>query len=196
MANFDTRYTLIGRALNLNDQDAWNELHSTYEKFIYFLLRKLSVPENDLDDLAQQALCYLVKNLEKYDQSKGKFRNWLSQIVRTSVLMYHRKNKSNSTKLAGYTISLESEDSSHSDLDVLIHAQWESYISKLALERVRNNFRGVAVEAFEMALNGEPKTAIIEKTGLSEGSVHTLRRRVKRSLMLEIKSIISDLEPS
>jgi len=50
--SYTTRHTLIARALDHSNQDAWDQLFKIYENFIYFVLRKMGVAQNDVDDVA------------------------------------------------------------------------------------------------------------------------------------------------
>lgn len=80
------------------------------------------------------------------------------------------------------------------EIDSLIENEWETYITNLAMDRVKKSFQGKAIEAFELGLSGSNAAEIASTTGLSVASVYTLRKRVKRSLLLEVRSLVKELE--
>ena len=51
-----TRQTLIDRARDPNDGQAWDEFTDYYASFIRMVLMKLQVPRDDLEDLSQDVL--------------------------------------------------------------------------------------------------------------------------------------------
>ena len=50
----NTRLTLIQRAMNQDDENAWNEFVAVYNNYIYVIIRQMNVPADDCDDLLQQ----------------------------------------------------------------------------------------------------------------------------------------------
>ena len=71
-----TRKTLIERARDPNDAQAWDEFASYYHSFIRMLLTKLQVPQNDVKDLSQDVLLELWECLPKMEPGRNgaKFR--------------------------------------------------------------------------------------------------------------------------
>ena len=190
-----TSHTLIQRAIDLDDKEAWEQLYTFYHKFIYYLLNQMSISSAQKDDVVQDVMISLMKNLKSYDREKGRFRSWLKMIIRNSALMEVRKQASQNRRLDG----LEAEESvmgegRESEFDSLIDREWKKYVSGIALERIRNSFRGQAVEVFELSLTGMSTEEISAKTGLKHDSIYSLRRRVKRSMVLEVQNIVADLE--
>lgn len=192
-----TRYTLLQRACNLDDEQAWKELVEYYRRFIFYILRKLGVEDGDVEDVAQQVLISLSRKLEDYDSSRAKFRTWLSAVIRNTALVYFRKQKStrNHIQIFGEEYSIDALNKP-SEIDQRIETEWTTYIAQLAMERVRTVFQGNAIKVFELSLDGLSAPEIGERTGLQVSSVYTLRKRVKKQLYLEIREIAADLEPA
>ena len=55
---FLTRNTLLQRAKDPKDEQAWEEFVSYYETFIFILLRQMNVPQQDCDDLTWHVKTY------------------------------------------------------------------------------------------------------------------------------------------
>ena len=188
-----TRYTLLEKALNLNDEEAWAELHTLYRRFIYYILQEMGVQESDLDDLSQSVLMALTSELKKYDRSKGKFRNWLRQVVRTKVLMYFRKSTSDQARENRYYQERIATKETN-DIEQFIEKEWQLYVSNIALERVKKSYSGHAVTVFELDLEGKSTAEIEALTGIQESTIYTLRQRVKKNLLVEIRNIVAQIE--
>ena len=191
-----TRHTLIRRACDTGDEAAWVEFDRIYRRFINYVLGQIGVPRDDCDDVTQQILFTLTRDLPGYDREKGRFRAWLSAVIRHAALAYLRRWRSDQARLGrvGADLSSESRDR-ESDLDQRIEAEWTTYIANLAMERIRGQFQGRAIEVFELGLDGVPLEEICVRTGLTTASAYTLRKRVKKRLYQEIRALIKDLEP-
>ena len=94
---FLTRNTLLQRAQNPKDEQAWEEFVSFYETFIFILLRQMNIPYQDCDDLTQAVLIKVWKKLATFDPARAKFRTWLSTLIRNTVINHwdslSRRNK-------------------------------------------------------------------------------------------------------
>jgi len=193
--NYDTRYTLIGKALDLNNQEAWAELHAYYSKLIYHLLTNLSVPAGAKDEVHQLVMIKLASSLKHYSPEKGKFRTWFSTLIKNELFTFYRKQKNfvNSMRpLDDHT--LENLPLDESDYDLRVDEEWTRYIMQIAMERLQLKFRGNAIKIFELGCQGLSTDEICEKLNLSSSTVYTLRKRVKRYLCNEAESIIADTE--
>ncbi|MGJ8673455.1 RNA polymerase sigma factor [Rubritalea sp.] len=191
----NTRHSLLRRAIDLNDEDAWNELSKHYERFIYYVLHQLNVNPSDIDDVAQQTLIVLMRDLPKYERERARFRTWLKQVIRSTALMHFRQRDNQQLKVEKFAQNMITSDSEQApDLDQFIEDEWETYVTNVAMNRVKKGYRGQAIEVFELGLQGLSAEEVAKRTGLTLSSVYTLRKRVKRSLYLEVQAVIKELE--
>jgi RNA polymerase sigma-70 factor (ECF subfamily) len=192
-----TRHTLICRACDTGDQAAWTEFDRIYRRFIVFILGQLGVEREDIDDLTQQIMVALTRDLPGYDRKKAGFRTWLSAVIRHAALAHlqrQRKARQRVT-LAGTNPEIHGSSFNVPEIDRRIENEWATYLASLAMERVREKFQGSAMDVFERSLDGSTVESIAAETGLSVASVYTLRKRVKKRLYLEIRALIGELEP-
>lgn len=192
-----TRYTLLERARNLEDEEAWEEFVGHYRRFIFYILNEMGVAAGDIEDVAQQVLLSLTKDLSSYDSKRARFRTWLSAVIRNAALAHFRKQRNRQThiRMFGQEQNLDAM-TQPTDIDQRIEREWAAYVADLAMTRVKAVFQGQACEVFELGLDGLSAAEVAEKTGLSVSSVYTLRKRVKKRLYLEIRALVADLEPS
>lgn len=186
--NYVTRQSLLLRACDRQDIQAWEEFLDFYRNFIYYLLRKMSINPNDIDDLYQRITMHLWKALPKYDNSKGKFRNWLSTVTRNEVLNYFRSTKKKNQEVMGEEIEIVSEP----QLDELIKKEWENFILQTALKNLEKLFSGQAIEVFKLSLSGCSHKEISDTLGVKIESVKVLKSRVKSRCVEEIKRLMEE----
>ncbi|MDZ8117824.1 RNA polymerase sigma factor [Pontiella agarivorans] len=189
----NTSYTLIHRARDLGDEEAWERLVEHYRRFIYFILHKLNVADSDVDDLCQQVLMKLLNDLAEFDREKGRFRPWLSAKIRDAAFGHFRRVGSYQRRLDGLRAETELQVQP-AEVDAIIEKEWATYITRQAMDRVRAVFQGQAIHVFELGMTGLSAREIAEKTGLTVSSVYTLRKRVKNRLYLEVLDLTADLE--
>lgn len=191
-----TRHTLLRRACDVRDERAWVEFVQNYRRFILYILHQVGVAPDDVEDLTQQILLALTRDLPRYDRSRARFRTWLSTVIRNAAMVHFRKQHSQRKHLSVFEgeQSLDLTDRAP-EITRLIEQEWSTYVANLAMKRVRDVFQGQAIEAFELGLDGLSAAEISERTGLSVSSVYTLRKRVKKRLYLEIRAVASELEP-
>jgi RNA polymerase sigma-70 factor (ECF subfamily) len=196
MSSFQqTRYSLLQRAHDTDDEEAWNQFVLHYRRFIAFILRQIGVRDNDVEDLTQQILLNLTRNLSQYDRDRSSFRTWLGHVIRNTAKMHFRRQNSRPIEVyemvSGFLIDGVLQES---EVEHLIEREWEDYISTQAMDRVRATFQGKAMEVFELGLDGMAASEIAAQTGLTVTSVYKLRTRVKRKLFLEVRALTEELE--
>lgn len=188
-----TRQTLLQRAKNPDDHQAWDEFTSYYKNFIQTLIYKMRFQGDDTEDLTQIILLNLWKTLAGYDKEKASFRNWMGAVIRNTTFNYYRK-QSNIAKREKEGVAEFLDAMPESDLDDLIEREWKTYISELALKKMRELFSGKAIEVFELSLKGVSSEEIGESLDLKKDSVYVLKNRVKKKFMEEVRALVKELE--
>ena len=193
--NYHTSYSLLGRALDLNDKEAWAKLSEKYRSFIYYILVKFNIPNTDIDDVAQLIMVDLFQKLETYDREKGRFRSWFSRLIKNRAIENYRKVVAHNKKIDHYEHALSFFDTTEeAEIESLIEKEWIDYITIEAVKRVEESYTGKAVQAFQLGLKGYSIKEVAEQLDLTENSVYSYRQRMKKSLKIEVRSLIADLE--
>ncbi|EDM26419.1 probable RNA polymerase sigma-H factor [Lentisphaera araneosa HTCC2155] len=188
-----TRQTLLLRAKNPDDHQAWEEFISYYKDFIQVLIYKLRFSGKDTDDLTQMILLSLWKDLAKYDKEKASFRNWMGAVIRNTTLNYYRK-QANQAKRDAEKMNEYIDSTPPSELDLIIEKEWKSYICDLAFEKMKSLFSGNAIDVFDLSMQGLSSEEIAEKLNLKKDSVYVLKNRVKKKFMDEVRVLVTQLE--
>jgi RNA polymerase sigma factor (sigma-70 family) len=187
--NWNTQQTLIQRAQNQDDHQAWDDFVSYYESFIKMVLRKANISLSDEDDLIQKVLLRIWKGLPSYayQKEKARFRTWLSTIIRNTVITHINRDKSKGEKHNSYL--QEVDIVSESAIEEVIHQEWMNYVSSIAMKKVEEVFSGNAIEVFKLSLLEKNAKQIAAELGISEDSVFVLRSRVKARLKKEVTQL-------
>jgi len=188
-----TRKTLLQRAVDPSDQGAWAEFVSYYKTFIFMLLRNMNVSSTDCEDLTQNILVRIWKKLESYDSDRTKFRTWLSTIIRNEVLSHYDKSQRLQRKHDGFRTE-QHELPRAGEFEKLFEREWATYITNMAMKRVKSIFSGHAIEVFNLTLDGVAAEAIAQKLDVKVSTVYALRNRVKNKLKEEIAALQEELE--
>lgn len=190
-----TRKSLILRAKNADDSQAWEEFVQYYERFIFHVLHRMKVSASDFDDLVQNILVKLWRSIASYDPDKARFRTWLGVVVRNAVFDQFAETQRHRKLLQHELESLQMlEQEPASEIEQLIEKEWADYVTNLAMERIEKLFSEEAVKSFTMSLDGTSAKEIAEELNLSPDSVYTLKSRVKARFIKEIKAVIGELE--
>ncbi|MDD7984034.1 sigma-70 family RNA polymerase sigma factor [Lentisphaera marina] len=195
MSKWNTRYTLIQRAQNSPDNDTWEEFVSSYKKFIFYMLNQMQVPQNLIDDLAQEILLNLWSKLSLYAKEKGKFRSWLTRVIRNSATDSLKKEQRYNKRQENASEVLELlENISESDFEKIIDREWRSYMVEITLDSLESQLSETAIEVFKLSLKQLPTEEIAAQMNITTGSVYTLKNRVKEKFSRRLKQLVRELE--
>lgn len=189
-----TSYTLLERALT-NDDEAWKEIQAFYSKFIYYFLHDLNVRSADQEDLAQDILIKLHKELKTYDRAKGRFRTWFRTVIRNKTLMFYRKEEVLQRYGKQYKEQRALFDESSDDVfNEYFDREWENHIIEQALERVKGGFSENALRLVELEKEGLTVNEISEQLEMAPGAVYKMRTRIQKSIVLQARELIKEYE--
>ena len=87
MTNTDlnpTRYSLLSRLQDWDDQDSWRDFFDTYWRLIYSVAIKSGLTETEAQDVVQETVVCVAKDIGKFkrDRDRGSFRGWLRNLTR------------------------------------------------------------------------------------------------------------------
>src|SRR5213078_3552165 len=74
-----TRWTLIERLKNWDDQESWRQFFDTYWKLIYGVAIKSGLTHPEAQDVVQETVMSVCKNMQKFkaDPAYSSFKAWL-----------------------------------------------------------------------------------------------------------------------
>ena len=196
---YSTRYTLLKRAQDQSDSQAWDELIAFYRKYIYVIIRSMNINASDAEDVQQLVLVELWKYLPKYeyDSEISKFRFWVAKVTRNQVLTFIRKQQAHAKKMdlaqneaqVSYLASIKAPE-----IETMITKEWELFISNSAMQNIQSHFSEAAIQAFKLFSAGMSVNDISEKLDVKADSIYKYISRIKLRLIEEIQHLQKQLD--
>lgn len=188
----ETRFSLIGRLPNHEDQEAWHEFVQVYQPLIFRIARKRGLQHADAAEVTQEVLRRVagaVSRLE-LDESRGSFRGWLFRIARNATIDHLRRDGRRPTSQF---------DSTHGGVDAIpdsgqqVSGEFDSeYRRSLmfhAASLIRTEFQERTWTAFwRSTVEGAPVADVARELGMTVGAVYIARSRVMKRLAAEVNS--------
>jgi RNA polymerase sigma-70 factor (ECF subfamily) len=90
-----TRYTLIQRVRDPQNQQAWAEFMALYEPLLFSYVKKKGLGDTDAQDVVQGIFISLWRTLPGFqlDKSRGRFRTWLWMVTSNAVTDWARSRQ-------------------------------------------------------------------------------------------------------
>lgn len=195
----NTRYTLLQRLQSSNNEKNWDEFVTYYKPYIFVIIKGFNVGIQDSEELMQDVLVKIWKNISKFDPEKHqcRFRTWLSTMIRNTVFNFFKsKSSKNSQSNINYDdIIGRLELISDAEINLLAEKEWRNYIAKLAWENLKENFNEVTRNVFEESISADiENSTLAEKYNVSESSVRVFKMRVRKAMHKEIIRLNNELE--
>jgi RNA polymerase sigma factor (sigma-70 family) len=180
----DTSPELLAQARDAGNGVAWRRLIQVYTPFLYGWLRREQISHQDADDLVQEVLATVARELPTFRHSGniGAFRRWLKTILKNRLRTFRRSQKTryavftNSALLDTLAGQLEDPESSLSeDLD----REHDHHLAQqlLAMER---EFSPTMWTSFKRTVvDGEKDAAVAEALGITVETVYCYKSCVK-----------------
>ena len=201
MTNTDlnpTRYSLLSRLQDWDDQDSWRDFFDTYWRLIYSVAIKSGLTETEAQDVVQETVVCVAKDITKFkrDRNRGSFRGWLSNLTRWRINDQLRKRAS-LRPVENVDLLMESHpvtqipDPSGSELAAIWEEEWKTNLLEAAIERVRRHVREEHYQIIDLCVMRRWKARdVAEALGVSVGQVYLAKHRVA----LEVKSVVRELQ--
>ena len=151
-----TEDTLITALLG-HDGDAFKHLYIHYKNALLSVIITIVTEEETANDILQEVFITAWKNIDKYDEGKGRLFTWLHTLARnTSINTLRSKNfkvKYKNENLADYVYSIEHKDPLLQNINTIglrkqVHKLREDYKAVLEL----SYFNGYTQEEIAQSL--------------------------------------------
>lgn len=185
-----TRISLIGKAKDPNDNDAWSDFNAFYRKYIYNFVRRMGLSHHDADEVVQITLLKVWNALPDftYRPEKGRFRGWLCRIAGNAARNFVRDRKQPGIALPWDELDGETPEfcAVPPEVELLAEREWQRYLPELALKNISGSFDRKTIQAFTLLRQGLTAKEVAVKLGLAEKSVYVYKQRVAARLSAEI----------
>jgi RNA polymerase sigma-70 factor (ECF subfamily) len=176
------------------DEQSWTRLVNLYTPLLRHWLRQTGVDGADADDLLQDVLTTLVREIPcfEHNQRNGAFRHWLRAILLNRLRGFLRGRRNRPQPVGGVDAQtvLDNLEDPASVLSQLWDRQHDAFVARRLLELIEPEFAASTWEAFRLqVLDGHPPAEVAQALGLSLDAVYTAKSRVLRRLRCEIDGL-------
>ena len=191
----ETSLSLLHRLQESSETESWDRLITLYAPLIRAWLRKYDVQESDADDLVQEVLLAVSKDLSKFEHGgqPGAFRGWLKGILVNRLRNFWRARDRRREARGHSDIDerLAELEIPTSELSQLWNEEHDRYVLRQLLEMVKPHFAPNTWTAFDrVALKGERPRDVAAEMQISLNAVVTAKSRVLGRLRQESQGLV------
>jgi RNA polymerase sigma-70 factor (ECF subfamily) len=190
----ETSFSLLDRLRLQPDAESWQRLVELYTPLIQGWLRRHALPPADADDLTQEVMAVVVRELPQFrhNQQRGAFRNWLRSITvnRLRALWRSRPRRALATGGSDFLKMLDELEDPQSNLSRLWDQQHDQHVARRLMELVEPQFEPTTWRAFRRTvLDGNKAATVAAELGISVNAVLLAKSRVLSRLRQEMQGL-------
>ncbi len=180
-----TRYSLLSRMQDREDQDSWKDFFDTYWRLIYSFAIKSGLTDAEAQDVVQETVISVAKDIEKFkrDPSLGSFKGWLRNLTRWRIADQLRKRTR--SVLAGNNLSTPSTSPDeiagtvNAELEAIWEKDWQANLLEAAMKRVKPRVKEEHYQMFDLNVVRQwPAGKVAQTLGVNIGRVYLAKHRV------------------
>ncbi len=197
-----TRYSLLSRLGNWDDQQSWKDFFDTYWRLIYGIAINAGLTPAEAQDVVQETVICVSKNIGKFkrDRGLGSFKGWLRNIVRWRIADQFRERIPTGPlvpvelkEVPPDAVLEDLADPAVPPLDALWDKEWEDNLFEAAVDRVKRRVQEEQFQMFDLyVLKKWPATKVAKTLAVSLGQVYLAKHRVASLIKREIKHLQKD----
>jgi RNA polymerase sigma-70 factor (ECF subfamily) len=190
----ETSASLLDRLRDSPDDASWQRLVDLYTPLIQSWLRRQGVQSADADDLVQDVLAVLVREVSAFEHRRpGAFRSWLRAITVNRLRNFWRARQARpaATGDSDFAHALDQLEDPDSELSRLWDREHDQVIVRRAMELIAPEFTSSTWQAFRrLAVDGAAVAAVAAELGLTSNAVLIARSRVFNRLRQEVQGLV------
>jgi RNA polymerase sigma-70 factor (ECF subfamily) len=190
----DTSVSLLARLRLQPDNDSWALFVKLYAPLIRGWLRRYSIKEEDAEDLAQEVMAVVVRELShfQHNQQRGAFRSWLRTVTvnQLRALWRSRRGRAEASGDSDIARMLDQLADPESCLSRLWEEQHDQHVARRLMELIEPQFEVKTWQAFRrVAVDGMKAAKVAEELGMSVNAVLIAKCRVVSRLRHELRGL-------
>jgi len=191
----ETSLSLLNRLRRSPESESWDRLVELYTPLLRVWLRKYDVQDSDADDLTQEVLLAVSKDLRKFEHGgqPGAFRGWLKAILvnRLRKFWRSRDRRPQASGDSDIDARLAQLDDPSSEMSLIWNREHDQYVLRQLLALAEPHFTRNTWTAFcRVALDGAKPEVVAEEMGISRNAVVIAKCRVLSRLRQESAGLV------
>ena len=190
-----TRWTLIKRLKNWDDQESWRQFFEIYWKLIFGVAVKSGLTHEEAEEVVQTTIMSVSKNIKEFkaDPAAGSFKAWLLKLTRWRITDQVRKRPpefearlhrpSQGDAEAGHATPTEENipDPAGNFLDAIWDEEWAKNLVDAAMEKLKREVTAKHFQIFYLAVIKEASPQQVAKvTGVQVDQVYLIKHRLSQ----------------
>jgi RNA polymerase sigma factor (sigma-70 family) len=193
-----TRYTLLSRLQDWDDQESWRVFFDTYWRLIYSVAIRAGLTEAEAQDVVQETIICVAKDIEKFkrDRSAGSFKGWLRNLTRWRIADQLRKRGRADLKVLVFSEEHAEvlQDPANGGLEEIWEKEWRTNLLEAATERVRRQVKEEHYQIFDLnVIKQWPAQKVARVLGVNVGLVYLAKHRVSALIRKEVRLLEREL---
>lgn len=187
----ETPLSLLERLRSRPDDLAWRRLVDLYTPWVRSWLAQFGVAANDADDIVQEVLGTLVRELPEFEHSgrRGAFRTFVKNIASNRLHTFWRARRDG----RDHARELEQLADPHSAIWNHWDREHDRFIVRRLMELIEPEFAQSTWRSFRrVVLDGDKPALVAEELGLSVNAVLIAKSRVLRRLREESVELVDE----
>jgi len=186
-----TRRSLVERLTNWQDQQNWQEFFETYWRLIYGVARQSGLTDAEAQDVVQETVITVAKNITKYEREAGSFKAWLLHTTRWRIADQFRKREPATVKspTRGSSRGTATIDRIPDGFDVRAawDTEWQQHVFEAALQRVKRKADAKHYQIFDcLVVKQWPAAKVAASLCVSIAQVYIVKHRLSAQLKKEV----------
>jgi RNA polymerase sigma-70 factor (ECF subfamily) len=185
-----TRWSLIQRLRNCDDQASWLEFFESYWRLLYSTAIRAGLTDAEAQDAVQETIIAVSRNINQLQTGPetGSFKNWLMRMARWRIidqirkrrigvpLVMHDKNGAPDTTTAADD---GPADPAGIELERIWEEEWRENLTEAALVRVQRQTSARHYQIFYLyVVLGTPVAKVSAATGATADEIYLVKHRL------------------
>jgi len=194
-----TRYTLLSRLEDWDDQDSWKDFFDIYWRLIYSVALKSGLTEAEAQDVVQETIISVANDIQKFkrDRALGSFKGWLRNIIRWRIADQLRKRTragredefETGAELPRPDVA-EIPDPAGDTAESIWEEEWQANLLKAAMETIKPRVKEEHYQIFDLyVIKRWPVRKVARALGVNVGLVYLVKYRISALLKRQIRRL-------
>lgn len=195
-----TRWSLLSRLKDWDDQRSWREFFDAYWRLIYSTALKAGLSHSEAQDVVQETVITVAKKMGEFktDPAHGSFKSWLLNVTRWRITDQLRKRARQEQHAhvsaqpgTARTATIERvRDPAALNLEAEWEIEWEKNLLQIALDRVKGRVKPEQFQMFDLLVRQEwPALKVARRLRTSVTQVYYAKFRIKSLIKEEVKKL-------
>ena len=194
-----TRYSLLSRMQDREDQDSWKDFFDIYWRLIYSTAIKSGLTDAEAQDVVHETVISVARDIQKFkrDRTLGSFKGWLRNIIRWRIADQLRKrtragrgdDSKTGADLPRPDVA-EIPDPAGDAAESVWEKEWQANLLKTAMETIKPRIKEEHYQIFDLyVIKQWPVRNVARALGVNVGLVYLVKYRISALLKKEVRRL-------